>query len=392
MSQIINEESLENQLDKMVRELVKEKIELIMQEEMAQYFTNDRPDLKNAKNGNYQRNLDTKYGRIENLNVPRDRQNHFTTSVFQPYQRYQEWLGESIIQMYQNGMSTREIARFVERVLGDSYSPATISHITDVLEEDIHNWQKRELDERYSVIYLDGTYLKLRRNDVDSEVVYIVLGVKEDGTKEILGFEVGGKESANGWENVLRKLRERGMKEVLLGVFDGLPGLEEAMKRVFPRADIQRCVVHKIRNTMHSVRKKDRKEITGDIKTIYNAESREAADDAFKEVSDKWSKLYPKVIKSWAEDLDVLLTFYKYPASIRRQIYSTNIIERLMREVKKRTHSIPSFPTEKAVEKLIYLTSIQYNKKMETKTATGFKLAHEDLQQMFWERYRKEAE
>jgi len=390
MSKIISENGVGNQLDEMVRNFVKEKIEMIMREEMDQFFSEEKPELKNSKNGSYPRNLDTKYGKIEELKVPRDRENHFQTSVFEPYQRYQEWLGESIIQLYQKGMSTREIGSFVERVLGDSYSPATISQITDVLKEDIEKWQKRPLAERYSVIYLDGTYIKLRRDDVDSEVVYIILGVTEDGKKEILGFEIGGKESATGWENMLRRLRERGVKEVLLGVFDGLTGLEDAMKRVYPKADIQRCVVHKMRNSIYAARKKDREDITKDLKQVYKAENRKKAEAIFKDVKAKWGKQYPKVVKTWEEDLPVLLTFYKYPEIIQEKLYSTNVIERMMREIKKRTRSASSFPTEGAAEKLIYLSCTQYNNRMSNKTFMGFKSAKEELQQMFWERYQKE--
>lgn len=179
------------------------------------------PELKNYKNGSYGRQLDTKYGRIEDLQVPRDRENAFQTEVFQPYQRYERWLGETIITMYQKGMSTREIGNFLERILGHAYAPGTISNITDVLMEDIRAWQERPLQKRYAVLYLDGTYLKLRRDDVANEVVYVVIGVTEDGYREILGFYVGGQESSLGWEEVLSDIYRRGCEEVLLGIFDG---------------------------------------------------------------------------------------------------------------------------------------------------------------------------
>lgn len=162
ISSSIGQNNLENQLDEMVRSFVQEKLETIMKEEMNQYFEED-PELKNYKNGSYKRHLDTKYGRIENLQVPRDRENAFQTEVFQPYQRYEQWLGETIITMYQKGMSTRETGRFLERILGHAYTPSTISNITDIVMDDIRTWQERSLEKRYSVLYLDGTYLKLRR-------------------------------------------------------------------------------------------------------------------------------------------------------------------------------------------------------------------------------------
>ncbi|MBR7555041.1 IS256 family transposase, partial [Allobacillus saliphilus] len=194
--------NLENQLDELVRSFVQEKLETIMKEEMNQFFE-ENPELKNYKNGSYGRQLDTKYGRIQDLQVPRDRENSFQTQVFQPYQRYEQWLGETIITMYQKGMSTREIGNFLERILGHAYAPGTISNITDVVMEDVRAWQERSLQKRYAVLYLDGTYLKLRRDDVANEVVYVVIGVTEDGFREILGFYVGGQESSLGWEEVL---------------------------------------------------------------------------------------------------------------------------------------------------------------------------------------------
>ncbi|MGP4042066.1 IS256 family transposase [Gracilibacillus sp. D59] len=382
----IEHNSIENQLDKMVREFVKEKIEMIMKEEMKQYFEVEHPEQKNQKNGYYERSLDTKYGHISNLKVPRDRENHFQTSVFKPYQRYEQWLGESIIHMYQQGMSTRDIGDFVEKVLGDTYSPTTISHVTDVLMEDIEAWQSRPLDRRYSVLFLDGTYINLRRDDVDNEVVYIILGINEKGYREILGFYVGGQESSTGWENLLRSLRKRGLEEVLLGVFDGLSGLEAAFKRVFPKADVQRCIVHKVRNALSAVRKKDRDKVSEDLKSIYNAKNRELAHEEFGHFRKKWAKRYPKVVRSWENDLPVLLTFYKYPAILHQKIYCTNMIKRFMLEIKRRTKKIVTLPTEQAAEKIIYLQCIRFNQKKRM-VAHGFGQQKEKLQQMFWERY-----
>lgn len=297
MSTSIGQNNLENQLDELVRSFVQEKLETIMKEEMNQFFE-ENPELKNYKNGSYGRQLDTKYGRIEDLQVPRDRENAFQTEVFQPYQRYERWLGETIITMYQKGMSTREIGNFLERILGHAYAPGTISNITDVLMEDIRAWQERPLQKRYAVLYLDGTYLKLRRDDVANEVVYVVIGVTEDGYREILGFYVGGQESSLGWEEVLSDIYRRGCEEVLLGIFDGLPGLEEAMKAIYPKADVQRCVVHKVRNTLNKVRQKDRSAISEDMKAIYQSKSNEEAEKQLGAFCENWQKKYPKITKS----------------------------------------------------------------------------------------------
>jgi putative transposase len=234
--------------------------------------------------------------------------------LFEPYQRRDGWIEQAIISMYQNGMSTREIGKFVEKILGHSYSATTISNITEAAIEDIQAWQERPLQKRYSVLYLDGLYLKLRRDTVGSEVIYLALGITEEGHREILGFYVGGKESALGWRDMLLDLYSRGAQEVLLGIFDGLAGLEEAFHDVYPKADVQRCVVHKVRNTLSHVRKKDQPEIANDLKTIYKASTHTAALEQFQQFEQKWKSKYPKEVQSWEKDLPVLLTFLNYPS------------------------------------------------------------------------------
>jgi transposase-like protein len=301
--------------------------------------------------------LDTKYGKIDQLHVPRDRNGDFQTQLFEPYQHRDGWLEEAIIKMYQSEMSTREIGKFIERILGSSYSPTTISNIIDATIEDIRKWQQRRLNKRYSVLYLDGLYIKVRRDTYAKEVIYIVLGVNEDGYREILGFYVGGQESALGWQEILQDLYQRGVKEVLLGVFDGLNGLEEAFKSVYPKADVQRCVVHKVRNTLNKVRKKDQIEVAEDLKLIYCATTKEAAIQAFDEFEKKWSKKYAREVQSWEKDLDVLLKFMKYPLSIRCVIYTTNEIERTIKDIRKRLKTINSLTSIEAAEKITYLTN-----------------------------------
>lgn len=387
MSNSITENVFSKQIEELVRDFVKSNLETMMREEFKNYFEVERPDLKNSKNGSYERILDTRFGRIEDLSVPRDREGHFQTCLFDPYQRRERWLGETIITMYNKGFSTREIGSFVERILGDSYSAATVSNVTNVLFEDIKQWQERPLNKRYSVLFLDGTYIKLRRQDVDSEVVYIVVGITEDGHKEIVDFFVGGNENSYGWKDILVGLKKRGLEEVLLGVFDGLPGLEGAFKEVYPKADVQRCIVHKIRNTTKKIRKSDQKKVTSDLKKVYRANTKNEALEEFKTFKETWNTIYPKVVTSWEEELSVLLTFLDYPKVIQPMIYTTNTIERTIKEVKKRTKTMNSLPSEKAVEKIIYLVAKDYNEKKSR--VNEFRSAAEELNQMFEEKYEK---
>lgn len=387
MSSSISNSELSNQLENLLRDFVKDKLEMLMKEELTNFLQVEKPDLQDSRNGYYHRTLDTRYGKVENLAVPRDRKGEFHTQLFEPYQRRDGWLEEAIIKMYQSGMSTREIGKFIEKILGSSYSATTISNITDVAVADIRGWQERPLNKRYSVLYLDGMYVKLRRDVVANEVIYFVVGITEDGYRELLGFYVGGKESALGWRDILEDLYRRGLEEVLLGVFDGLPGLEDAFKSVYPKADVQRCVVHKVRNTLNRVRKKDRDEIVEDLKTIYKSFTLTEAHNQFESFKDKWSSKYPREVQSWEEDLPVLLTFLNYPSSIRSVIYTTNWIERTIKDIRKRLRPMNSLPDIQAAEKIVYLTVQDLNVKWTERKLRGFASAYHWFQDMFQERY-----
>ncbi|MBW4085845.1 transposase, partial [Paenibacillus sp. S150] len=193
-------------LENSLQSFLKEKIELMLREEIKNYLGVEHPEEPNTRNGYYTRTWDTRHGLISDLNVPRDRQGLFQTELFEPYQRREAWLEDTVIHMYKGGMSTRDIASFIEKMFGTSYSPATVSNITGTVLEDVAAWQDRPLSKRYSVIYLDGMYVKLKRQSVASEVIYVAMGIDEDGHREILSFSIGGKESAYGWREVLQDL------------------------------------------------------------------------------------------------------------------------------------------------------------------------------------------
>lgn len=382
-------ENLAN-IDDVVKKLVKEMLESTMKAEIMGFMEEStESDRHNSRNGYYKRSLHTKFGNIDDLSVPRDRNGEFHTQIFEPYQRRDGWLEEAVIQMYKSGMGTRDVARFIESMFGSQYSPTTISNITATVLEDVKTWQERSLRKRYSVIYLDGLYVKLKRSTVSGEVVYFAMGIDEEGHREILGFYVGGQESANGWRDVLKDLYNRGATEVLLGVFDGLPGLETAFKETYPKADVQHCVVHKMRGTFPKVRVQHKTEVMSDLKTIYNALDHELALAAFDTVKAKWGKLYPKEMKSWEEQLPTLLTFYKYPTLIKDAIYTSNPIERMNKEIRKRLKPMNSLTNMEAAEKIIYLDSIAHNDRFADRVIRGFGNTdvRKRLAEMFEERY-----
>ncbi|MUT65567.1 IS256 family transposase, partial [Paenibacillus sp. NEAU-GSW1] len=357
----IPENAFNDLLENTVTKLLQEKLELLLREEIKNFLTVEHPNSRNSRNGHYKRTFQTRYGTINELHVPRDRKGTFQTRLFQPYQRREGWLEEAIIHMYKGGMSTREVAKFVESMFGAQYSPTTISNITQTVMEDIEQWQNRPLEKRYSVIYLDGLYVKLKRNTVSSEAVYLAMGIDEKGIRQILGFYVGGHESSNGWREVLKDLKKRGATDVLLGVFDGLPGLEEAFREIYPMADVQHCVVHKVRATFPKIRVSDKTEFLEDLKQVYTAIDGDVAKAVFDGFKDKWRKQYPKEVKSWEEQLPTLLTFYKYPELTRRAIYTTNPIERMNKELRKRLKPMNSLTNIEAAEKIIYLQALDYN-------------------------------
>ncbi|WP_272496364.1 IS256 family transposase [Alicyclobacillus acidoterrestris] len=387
-----NKELLAAQLEMEMSKFIQERLELIMREEIHNFLTVEHPELKNSRNGYYTRTLDTRFGRIEDLHVPRDREGEFQTGIFEPYSRRDAWLEETIIAMYKGGMSTREVGQFVERMLGVQYSPTTISNITNIVLQDVDAWRKRPLKRRYSVVYMDGMYVALKRDTVDNESIYVVMGIDEDGHREILGYYVGGTESATSCREIFNDLRARGLEEILIGVADGLTGLQEAFLSVYPKADFQRCVVHKLRNIIVKVRAKDKPTVLADLKGVYSSETYEETLGCFKQFESKWNAKYPREVQSWREDLDNLLAFYKYPAAIRYAIYTTNAIERTIKEIRKRVKPMNSIANLEAAEKIVYLFATGYNEKWSKRALRGFadKGTQKRLREMFAERYGTE--
>ncbi|WP_175987086.1 IS256 family transposase [Bacillus sp. Marseille-Q1617] len=370
--------NLSSLLESTMKEVLKEKVEFILQEEIKEVLKNEPVGQNNSRNGYYPRTLDTVYGRVEDLDVPRDRNGEFQTELFEPYKRRMVAVDELVIQLYRHGVGVRQVGKIMKSLLGDSYSPGTISNVTDTVLQDIREWQNRPLKKRYCALYLDALFVNVRRDTVGKEAVYIVLGISPEGNREVLGFYIGGRESSNGWSEILNDLRERGVEQVLLGVFDGLSGLEDAFLRAFPKADVQRCVVHKVRNTLNNARKKHQPELAQDLKTIYKADSYEEAQAALQELKEKWKKTYKREFESWENDLPVLLTFFKYPKDVQKYLYTTNLIERLNREVRKRLKTMDSLPNIEAAEKIIYMNVSDYNDRWARRKLSGFGLAKDE--------------
>ena len=379
----INISDVENvDIDRILKEAIKEKLEKFIEIELNAYLE-ENPGIKNGK---YKRDLKTKYGEIKQLNIPRDRDSNFHTQVIEPYNR-SIGMEDLIVSMYSNGISTRRIAGILEDILGNKYSKSTISRITEMSMEEVNRFVNRPLDKRYIAVFLDGLFFYLRRGNVDKEPVIFALGIKETGEYELLGFYLTVKESHNTYRDVLEDLYNRGLKEPLLIVADGIKNLDEEVMEIYPRSEFQLCTIHYTRGLKSNVREKDIEEITIDANKMFKCDNKEEAIIRFNDFKYKWESKYPKVIYNTEKNLGKLLRFYNYPVSIRRSLKSTNAIERFNGEVRRRVKTISSFPDEDSAMKVFYYKSIEYNSKHAFRKMNGYYKCKDEIKEMFQKRY-----
>jgi putative transposase len=314
-------------------------------------------DTTNIRNGYSSKSLKTKYGNIE-MDIPRDRKGEFEPKIVPKYQRNISGIEDKIIALYARGMSTRDIHDQVKDIYGIEVSAEMVSKITEKIVPEIKEWQSRPLETVYPFVFMDAIHYKIRDNgQIVNKAAYVVLGINMEGYKDVLGIWIGENETSKFWLGVLNELKNRNVQDVLIFSVDGLTGLKEAIEAVYPKAFIQRCIIHQLRNSFKYVSYKHLKEFSKDFKAVYKAPSEEAALEALYEVKDKWGNQYPYALKSWETNWDVLSTFFKYPDEIRKIIYTTNIIEGLHRQFRKVTKSKSVFPSDAALEKMLYLAT-----------------------------------
>lgn len=311
------------------------------------------------RNGCYERDLITKYWKIEELKVPKDRNDEFHTLSGQ-YQRNNgiEYL---VLSMYSKGISTRTMAEILDGIFHSKYSRSTISRIIDITLPEIEKWKRRSLNRRYIAIFMYAMFFSLRRDTVQKECTIFAMGISENCDYEILGFYINPVENHIAYTNFLIDLHERGVEEPLLFIADGLPGIEEDIKQIYPRADFQLCTIHASRNFESHVWVSDRIEEDADLKGIFLSESKDEAIRKFDELKDKWSSKYSKPVYNMEKNLGSILKYYKYAVPIRRSIHSTNIIERMNKEIRRRIKIIDSPPSEESAMKIIYLRAGELN-------------------------------
>lgn len=318
----------------------------------------------NSRNGKRTRKLRTSTGDAT-IQVPRDRNSTFQSPLLDSYQTSTNELEDKIIGLYAKGMSAPDIQDTLQQAYGVEVSAATISTVTDKVFSLVEAWQNRPLAAIYPIVYLDAIHLKLRRDGkVLNTAVYIVLGVDLEGQRDVLGHWVGdGAEGANFWLSVVSDLQGRGVTDIFIACIDGLSGFKDAIQAVFPRTQIQRCIIHQVRQSLTYVSWKDRKAFTADLKSIYQAPTREAAETRLLELAERWSATYPMAIRSWETHWEDLATMFEYPGEIRRLIYTTNSIEGYNRQLRKVTKTKGAFPTDQAARKLLFLVNRDITRK-----------------------------
>lgn len=342
--------------DGVLTPLIKQLLEAALEGEMDAHMSDCQEEGQaNRRNGKTKKLVKTGAGSFE-LETPRDREGTFEPEIVKKRQTIlNESLDNKVLSLYAIGMSYESITEHLHEMYGLEISTAKISQITDKLLPVITEWRTRPLEATYPIVFLDAMHFKVREEGkVVSKAIYSILGVNKNGCKEIIGIYLSESEGARFWLGVLNDLRTRGVDDILIASIDGLKGFPEAIAQVFPKAEIQLCVVHQIRNSLKYVVSKDQKSFMLDLRQVYQAPNRDAAEQSLLELGEKWGKKYPAVIKSWHANWETLSQYFKYPNELRRIIYTTNIIEGFHRQVRKYTKSKGAFVSENALMKLIY--------------------------------------
>lgn len=354
------------ELNSFLAELQKRGVEKILEGELDDhlgYDKNQKSSTDNKRNGYNKKKIKTSYGESE-IQVPRDRDATFNPMLIPKRKSIVEGIENIIVSLYAKGMSNSDIEEQIRELYNFDVSTSAISRITDRISSDIVAWQNRPLDPIYLIVWMDGIVFKVRENSkVINKTIYIAVGLRKDGLKEVLGLWLGKNESASFWMHVLTDMKARGVEDILITATDNLNGFTDTIKTVFPQSSTQICVVHQIRNASRYVVWKDKKAFTKDMKEIYNAPSREAARAALDDFAQKWNDKYSYAIKSWKDNWDDLTVFFDFPVEIRKIIYTTNLVENLNGKIRKYTKNKLSFPTDEAVLKSVFLAAREATKK-----------------------------
>jgi putative transposase len=344
----------------LLKQLTKALLERAMQAEMSEHLGYSKHDPAgnnsgNSRNGKTTKTLKGDFGEMP-LETPRDRSGSFEPKMVAKGQTRFTGFDDKILSMYARGMSTREITGHLEEIYGVEVSPTLISNVTEAVKEEVTAWQNRPIDAVYPILYLDALYVKIRdAGHIQNRAIYVAIGVNMQGRKEVLGLWTGQAEGAKFWLQVLTELNNRGLQDIFIACVDGLKGFPQAIETVFPKTQVQLCIVHLLRASLNYVSWKQRKQVAADLKPVYRASTAEEAQLRLEEFAIKWDRPYPTIAQMWRRNWEHVTPFFGYPAEIRKVVYTTNAIESLNMSLRKVIKTRGSFPSEEAALKLLYM-------------------------------------
>lgn len=359
----------QEEVGELIKSLTGEVLEAVLKGELDAHLGYEKYDRKgkatlNSRNGTSAKRVKTSLGELD-LNIPRDRQSEFSPGLIKKGDRELAFFEDHILALYAKGMSTRDISEIIKELYSYEISAETVSKITERVHEESSRWHSRPLESIYPVVFMDGFFSKVRvEGSVRTVCVYVIIGMRLDGSKECLGFWMGTEsESSKYWLTVLNELRSRGVEDILIFCVDNLSGISGAICSIFPDAEIQKCVVHQIRNSLKYVSYKDRKELSNDLKSIYKAATESEGVEALEKFEGKWRSRYPHIGRSWRNNWNELSVYFKYSPEIRRLIYTTNPIESVNRGIRRRIKTRSVFPSLDSLGKVVYLALDEMSQK-----------------------------
>ena len=355
---LVTADDVQNMLKDMFGETLQEMLEAELDTELGYPKNGDKPDgSTNRRNGHSSKKVRSSYGELD-LTTPRDREGEFEPIIIRKNQKEVPGIEEQIIALYAKGVSVRDIQAHLNQLYGIEVSPTLISNVTNRIMPLIRDWQSRPLQNVYAAVFLDAIHFKVKQEGhIVNKAAYMVIGIDLDGCKDVLGMWIGEHETSKFWLTVLNELKNRGVEDILICCVDNLTGFSDAISACFPDTEIQKCIVHQIRNSIRYVSYKDTKKLLSDLKPVYTAPSEQAGLDALADFEALWGAKYPLVVQSWRNNWPELATFFKYPPELRKIIYTTNMIESYHRQLRKVTKGKSVFPSDEALLKMLYLVT-----------------------------------
>lgn len=377
----------QDKINDLFRQKLQQAVNDLLESELTAFlgynpYERDGWNTGNSRNGAYYHKVDTQFGQIE-IKVPRDRNGEFHQHTMPDYKRHTDVLEQTVIKLYSKGVTTREIADLIEKMYGGYYSPAMVSNISKEMIPKVEAYHQQHLSDKFFCVYLDATYIPLKRVTYEREAVYIAIGIKPNGHKEVIDYCIAPTENIEIWSEMLKGFKSRGLKQVELFLSDGVVGMKEAICQSYPKAHFQRCLVHVMRNISAKMRVDDRQKALDEFKQIHTQSNKEMAVQVLHEFYQNWEKAYKNVVRDLRQVEPDLLTFYNYPPAIRASIYSTNMIESFNNRLKRKTKPKTEFPTEQSLDTFIGVQAMDYNDRYFNRIHKEFGQVRDTLESYF---------